>query len=183
MKGIIFVELLKMAEDLLGEDRVDAVIAEARLASGGAYTSVGNYPCAELTTLVQDFSASSGVTQSELQRVFGHWMMGVFVTHYPEFFASNPDALSMLESIEAEIHVEVRKLYPDSELPSFDARRTAPDRLELDYASPRPLAPFCHGLIEGCLSHFGSSADITAQDRSDAEMTRRDFVIHVKAPS
>lgn len=182
MKGIVFVELLKMAEDLLGEDRVDAVIAQADLPSGGVYTTVGNYPCAELTALVQGFSATSGVAPGELQRVFGHWMMGVFAQHYPDFFAANPDALSMLESIESEIHVEVHKLYPDSELPRFDARRTAPDRLELDYASPRPLAPFCHGLIEGCLAHYGTTAEITAQDRSDETHSRRDFVIRVTAP-
>jgi len=183
VKGIVFVELLKMAEDLLGEDRVDAVIAEAALPSGGAYTSVGNYPCAELTTLVQGFSATSGVDQAELQRVFGHWMMKVFAVNYPDFFRTNPDALSMLQSIESEIHVEVMKLYPDSELPRFDARRTSPDRLELDYSSPRPLAPFCHGLIEGCLAHYGMTADITAEDRSDAELTRRDFVIQISDPA
>lgn len=183
MKGIVFVELLKMAEDLLGEDRVDAVIAETDLPSGGAYTSVGNYPCSELTALVQGFSATSGVPPGDLQRVFGHWMMKVFATHYPDFFANNPDALSMLESIESEIHVEVHKLYPDSELPRFAARRTAADRLELDYSSPRPLAPFCHGLIEGCLAHYGSTAEITAQDRSDNRLTRRDFVIRLSDPS
>ena len=183
MKGIVFVELLKMAEDLLGEDRVDAAIAEAGLPSGGAYTTVGNYPCAELTALVQRFSASSGVDPAELQRVFGHWMMKVFAIHYPDFFRANPDALSMLQSIESEIHVEVQKLYPESELPRFDARRTAPDRLELDYSSPRPLAPFCHGLIEGCLAHYGTKADIQAQDRSDADLTRRDFIIQVSGPA
>lgn len=182
MKGIIFVELLKMAEDLLGEDRVDAAIEGAALPSGGAYTSVGNYPCAELTALVQGFSAESGLPPAELQRVFGHWMMRAFATHYPEFFRTNPDALGMLQSIEAEIHVEVRKLYPDSELPRFDARRTAPDRLELDYTSPRPLAPFCHGLIEGCLAHYGTTADIQSVDRSDPDLTRRDFVIQLSDP-
>ncbi len=183
MKGIVFVELLKMAEDLLGEDRVDAVIDAADLPSRGAYTSVGNYPCAELTTLVQGFSATSGVDADELQRVFGHWMMKVFATHYPDFFRTNPDALSMLESIESEIHVEVIKLYPESELPRFDVRRTAPDRLEMDYSSPRPLAPFCHGLIEGCLAHYDTTAQITAADRSDADLTRRDFVIQVADPA
>lgn len=179
MKGIVFVELLKMAEDLLGEDKVDEVISQTQLPSGGVYTSVGNYPCAELTALVQGFSTTSGVAEGELQRVFGHWMMKVFAVHYPDFFQSTPDALSMLSTIESEIHVEVRKLYPDSELPRFDARRTAPDRLELDYSSPRPLAPFCHGLIEGCLAHYDTTAEITATDRSDPSLTRADFVITV----
>lgn len=183
MKGIVFVELLKMAEDMLGEACVDAVLDETPLASGGAYSAVGNYPCAELMALIAGFSKVTDLPEDALQRIFGHWMLEVFARHYPDFFKANPDALSMLESIESEIHVEVRKLYPDSELPRFDARRTGPGALELIYTSPRPLAPFCHGLIEGCVSHYGSTAEITAQDRSDAIRTRADFMIRVRDPS
>ena len=183
MKGIVFVELLKMAEDMLGEACVDAVLDDTPLDSGGAYSAVGNYPCAELTALVAGFSKVTGLPAHELQRIFGHWMLEVFARHYPDFFKANPDALSMLESIETEIHVEVRKLYPESELPRFDARRIGPAALELIYTSPRPLAPFCQGLIEGCLSHYGSSAEIASQDRSDATRTRADFMIRVHAAS
>jgi hypothetical protein len=39
---MVFVELLKMAEESFGEELVDAVIDAADLPSGGAYTSVGN---------------------------------------------------------------------------------------------------------------------------------------------
>lgn len=183
MKGIVFVELLKMAEDMLGEACVDAVLDNTPLESGGAYSAVGNYPCAELTALIAGFSKVTDLPGHELQRIFGHWMMDVFARHYPDFFKANPDALSMLESIETEIHVEVRKLYPESELPGFDARRIAPDQLELIYTSPRPLAPFCHGLIEGCLSHYGTKAEVTSQDRSDTTQTRADFVITVTDPA
>ena len=183
MKGIVFVELLKMAEDMLGEETVDAVLDATSLDSGGAYSAVGNYPCSELTALIAGFSKITAVPDHELQRLFGHWMMEVFARHYPAFFEATPDALSMLESIETEIHVEVRKLYPESELPRFDARRVAPDRLELDYTSPRPLAPFCHGLIEGCLTHYDTQGQITSRDRSDAALTRADFVIQLTDPT
>lgn len=61
MKGVIFVELLAMAEDAFGEDAVDRVIDDTALPSGGAYTAVGNYPCEELIALVRGFSAHSGI--------------------------------------------------------------------------------------------------------------------------
>lgn len=183
MKGIVFVELLKMAEDMLGEDRVDAVLDATPLASGGAYSTVGHYPCAELMALIQGFSRVTGLPDDDLQRLFGHWMLRVFATHYPDFIDANHDALSMLEAIEPEIHAEVRKLYPESELPRFDTRRLSPDRLEMEYTSPRPLAPFCHGLIEGCLAHFGTAGDITVRDRSDKTLTRADFVIQIRGAS
>ncbi len=166
MKGIIFVELLAMAEDTFGEAVVDDVIEKADLPSGGAFTSVGTYPCEELMALIKGFSVHSGIPGPELQRLFGHWMMQSFDRHYPQFFQGRGGSLDMLEAIEGEIHVEVRKLYPDADLPSFDTTRHGPGVLDLTYRSPRPLADFCHGLIEACAERFGDSAHITRTDQS-----------------
>jgi len=179
MKGVVFVELLSMAEDMLGEAVVDSVIDAADLASGGAYTTVGNYPCDELMVLIAGFSRTTSVPAAELQRLFGNWMMRSFETHYPGFFNSQATALGMLESIENEVHVEVRKLYPDAELPNFHTRREAEGQLTMTYVSPRSLSSFCHGLIEGCLAHFATEATIEASDRSVPGTTRTDFRITV----
>lgn len=177
MKGVIFVELLAMAEDAFGEDVVDRIIDSAALPSRGAYTSVGNYDCEELLELVRGFSAYSGVSQAELQRLFGHWMMRSFGRHYPEFFVGKSGSIEMLEAIEDEIHVEVRKLYPEAELPAFDTVREGKDVLELTYSSPRPLADFCGGLIEGCVARFGETADIERSNRDADGLTIATFRI------
>jgi len=177
MKGIVFVELLEMAEDAFGEDVVDSIIETADLASGGSYTSVGNYPCEELMTLVRAFSLHSGIPAEELQRKFGHWMMDVFRRHYPGFFENQPDSFSMLESIEDDIHVEVRKLYPDADLPTFETSRPEPGSLNMTYKSPRPLAEFCHGLIEASFGKFGETASIERADRNEDGLTVADFRI------
>jgi hypothetical protein len=50
--------------------------------------------------------------------------------------------------------VEVRKLYPDAELPQFEVRRFGADCLEMIYRSTRPFADLAAGLIAGCVSHF-----------------------------
>lgn len=166
MKGVVLVELLEMAESLLGEEVVDEVLAELPLSTGGAYVSVGRYPCSELMALVQAFSARSGIAADALQKRFGEWMHGHFVAGYPNFYAGKPDALAMLEAIEGEVHAEVLKLYPDAELPRFDSARSADGRgLTLTYRSPRPLGDFCHGLVEACIAHFGDKAAVTRTDR------------------
>lgn len=166
MKGIVFVELLAMAENAFGEDVVDRVIDAADLPSGGAYTSVGNYPCAELMTLVRGFSDHSGIPRADLQRLFGNWMMDSFERNYPRFFDGRDTSLDVLAAIEDEIHVEVRKLYPDAMLPQIDTARPDPVTLDLTYRSPRPLADFCHGLIEGCVRCYGETAEITRTDHA-----------------
>lgn len=161
MKGTIFVELIKMAETAFGEETVDMVLDKADLENGGAFTAVGNYPCAELVKIVVAFSEHSGLSAELLQIKFGHWMLEHFVVAYPQFFADKTNAFAMLESIEAEIHVEVRKLYPEAELPTFATERTAPNQLKMTYESPRPLSAFCQGMIEACLEHFDQSGSIS----------------------
>ncbi|MBT0958488.1 heme NO-binding domain-containing protein [Alphaproteobacteria bacterium KMM 3653] len=160
MKGVVFVELLSMAETLIGEDAVDDVLDATELASGGAYSAVGNYPCSELMALVGAFSAHTGHSVAFLQTTFGKWIFDKFAESYTVFFEGKTDAFTMLESIEGEVHVEVRKLYPEVELPRFETNRVDANTLEMVYASERPLVDFCQGMIEACLIHFGQEAVI-----------------------
>lgn len=177
MKGVVFVELLEMADKAVGEEAVDRVIARCPLSSGGAYTAVGTYPAEELGHLVTAFSEAAGAPPEALQRSFGHWMLTRFAETYPAFFQAQPDAFTMLESVEGEVHTEVRKLYPDAELPKFETERLACGALRMTYISPRRLADFCHGLIEACLAHYGEKADIQRTDRSSGVLGIVDFVI------
>lgn len=177
MKGMVFVELLAMADEILGEGAVDDIIDSIDLPSNGAYTWVGNYSCSELVTLVTAFSQKSKVPPEDLQKLFGAWMFKKFAESYPYFFEDKVDSFSMLEAIESEIHVEVRKLYSDAELPRFVTKRLSRDRLHLVYTSPRPLVHFCHGLIEACLKHFDQAATIELRDNSSREAARAEFTI------
>jgi len=177
MKGIVFVELLRMAESVIGEAAVDDILDSLDLTSGGAYTSVGNYPCDELMVLVRAFSSHTGTPEADLQQLFGRWMHTQFVTHYPGFFEGKRDALVMLGAIEDEVHVEVRKLYPDAELPSFSTEHLGPDGLRMTYRSPRPLSDFCHGLVAACVDHFGRPADIARRDLDGQAATVSEFTI------
>ena len=166
LKGLVFVELLKMVDAAFGEDKVDEVLDSVVLPSGGSYTAVGYYECAELVTLVDAFSRLSGISKPDLERQFGHWLMGAFKTGYPEVFEKYVTAFDMLEAIENDIHVEVRKLYPDAELPSFNAIKNADATLDLEYTSKRPLAHFCYGLVEACFTKYGETAEINMNDCS-----------------
>jgi len=160
MKGTIFVELVNMAENAFGEEVVDDVLSKADLDNDGAFTAVGNYPCSELVKIVVAFSEHSGIPAEKLQRMFGHWMMDHFVENYGEFFTGKEDSFSLLEAVDGEIHVEVKKLYPDAELPVFDTERLGEDQLKLIYSSPRPLVEFCHGMVEACLERYDQKAEI-----------------------
>ncbi len=176
MKGIVFVELIKMAESAMGESAVDDVLDRLELDSDGAFSTVGNYPCRELLALVDAFGAHLDAPVDALQKQFGLWMFQRFVEGYPIFFKDKTDGFDMLASIEDEVHVEVRKLYPEVELPTFSTQRLAQNTFQMIYSSERPLEYFCLGLIEGCMAHFEHVSTIEmkrvdAVDRYVAEFT------------
>lgn len=177
MKGVVFVELLAMADSTAGEAAVDQVMSRCPLASKGAYTRVGTYPSAELKQIINGLSEATGTSVDVLQHQFGRWMLARYFETYPAFFKRQPDAYTMLESIESEVHAEVRKLYPDAELPTFETERVGDDILRMTYRSPRRLVAFCKGLIEACIDHFGESATVSCTDRSTANMGIADFVV------
>lgn len=181
MKGVVFVELLNMAESIAGEEAVDAILDECHLENGGAFTAVGNYPCSELMIIVQAFSEKLDAPVSELQNKFGRWMFMRFAEGYPAFFVGKDDAFTMLESIEDEVHVEVRKLYPEVELPTFATERLDETTLKMVYCSERPLIDFCQGMIEACIEHFKTPAQIHKTDHSSEAEFKADFKISLAA--
>lgn len=178
MKGMVFVELFRMAETVMSEDDLDNIIDHIDLSTDGAYTSVGNYPCSELIKLVVAIGDQLNIPVTALQSKFGHWMFSRFVDGYPEFFEGKQNAFEMLEAIENEVHVEVLKLYPDAELPTFSTQRFSDGAgLKMTYSSDRPLNHFCLGLIEGCVEHFDRPAEIKMRDCSEDGRCRAEFMI------
>jgi hypothetical protein len=167
MKGIVFTEFLEMVETTISADMADDVIEAARLPSGGAYTSVGTYDHKEMVSMVGALSDLSGQPVPDLLHTFGHHLFTRFVVLYPVFFEDTDNALDFLARIEDVIHEEVLKLYPDAELPRFEARWETPMRLNLVYRSPRHMGDLAHGLIEGCVAHFGQPVSVQRQSLPD----------------
>jgi len=158
MKGVVFTEFLELVEQRHSLDMVDALLDDVKPASGGAYTSVGTYPHAEMAGLVTALAQRTGASAAGILREFGLYLFQRFVVAYPMFFEGIDDALDFLAGIEDVIHAEVLKLYPDAELPRLPVVEYTSSHLHLRYESTRHLEDLAEGLIEGCLVHFGTNA-------------------------
>ncbi len=175
MKGVVFTEFLKMVEEAHGLDMVDTIIEKSDLPSGGAYTAVGTYDHTEAVALVSSLSTETGASVGGLLKAFGEYLFNTLAGAYPQFVEGSANELDFLEKVESYIHVEVRKLYPDAELPSFECSRpNSPDELHMVYQSSRHFEDLCEGLIIGSLKHFKSSATI---QRTKLENGRELFII------
>jgi len=166
MKGVVFTEFLEMVESRFSPEVADRIIESSNLPSGGAYTSVGTYDHAELFQLVTKLSEETKQPVPVLVRDFGKHLFTIFHLKYANFFKGVPDTFQFLKNIESYIHVEVKKLYTDAELPRFEFRQLDADRLELTYRSTRPLADLAEGLVLGCIAHFKEKIDLQRENIS-----------------
>jgi hypothetical protein len=164
MKGVVFTEFMELVESRMGLDMLDRIITEAQLPNDGAYTSVGTYDHAELVRLVVALSSATGLAIPALVHMFGQHLFQRFSVGYAALFADAANAYDFLSRIDDVIHVEVRKLYPDAELPKLACERPAPGELVLLYSSPRGFADLAAGLIDGCIAHFREAITVTRTD-------------------
>ncbi|MBI3839001.1 MAG: heme NO-binding domain-containing protein [Planctomycetia bacterium] len=168
MKGIVYTEFLEMVESNFSLDLVEQIIDCSDLPSGAIYTTVGTYDYHELLQLVAQMSEATNIAVPDLVRAFGQHLFARFVILFPDFFAEVSSAFEFLQNVDKYIHVEVRKLYPDAELPHFETRLLSRDTLEMIYRSERPFADLAEGLIRGCVAHFGGAMTV---DRATVDPT------------
>ena len=168
MKGIVFNDFLEMVEEDFDVVQLDRVIQAVDPPSEGVYTSVGNYDFNELLGLIVATNEVTGVAVPELLYAFGHHLFQTLSKRFPELMAPMPGAFDLFLGIEDIIHAEVRKLYPDAELPRFECALVTPNRMTMLYESPRRLAVLAHGLIDAGAKHFEEDISVTAENLSDS---------------
>lgn len=176
MKGIIFTEFVDMVEQHFGYEVVDQIIETSDLNSGGSYTAVGTYDHSEIVQLVRQLHLKTQIPLNELMRTFGSHLHKTFTAGYHHFFEAYSSSREFLESVDKYIHREVRKLYPDAELPKFETSRPDDNTLEMTYISERKMSQLALGLIEESIAYYNERAEIKMESL-DEEGQRVRFVI------
>lgn len=164
MKGIVFCEFISMVEESFSYEMADKIISSSELATGGAYTAIGTYDHREIVQLVTRLSEETGTPAPDLIRAFGEHLCKRFAALYPAFFAECSSTFAFLSGVDGKIHVEVRKLYPDAQLPEFAPAFPEPGCMLFTYRSERPFADLAEGLILGCIAHYGENIALTRDD-------------------
>ncbi len=160
MKGIIFSEFLEMVDDKFSIEMSERLIDEVKPASGGAYTTVGTYNAQEIVDMVLKLSEITSIPVPDLLETFGRHLLGRFVLLFPQFFEGVTSAFEFLPMVENYVHLEVKKLYSDAELPSFKCESSRPGRLEMTYHSGTNLPDLAEGLILGVADHFNERVEV-----------------------
>ncbi|WP_158600908.1 heme NO-binding domain-containing protein [Teichococcus wenyumeiae] len=168
MKGRVFTEFFAHVEACHGADMVDDIIEAARLPHHGAYTSTGSYPFQEMVSLVTALTEATGQPLPVVLEAFGTHCFESWVGYAPQYFATSRSLFDVLEGIDQFHETEVRKLYPDAELPSFVPERRDGRTLVLGYRSCKPLAPLALGVIRGAAAHLSQPVALRCEPAEDA---------------
>jgi hypothetical protein len=154
MLGIVFTSLIDMLEEKISPEFADDVIMEAELENDGAYTAVGYYPFEEMQRLVGVLVERTGKSANELLYDFGFYLFGKLGAVHGDVLANTNSMLDMLEHLDGDIHVQVKKLYPDADLPRFKVLSRTDTSMRLQYYSERELYPLAEGLMDAAAAYY-----------------------------
>lgn len=147
MKGFIFTEFLELVEEKFGLAMVDKIIQQSDLKSAGIYTSIGTYEFGEMLQLLTHLSENTEIEIDDLLLVYSEHLFVVLTKTYPDLIKSFTNPMDLLSSIENHIHVEVLKIYPDAQLPTFILEKRTEDKIIMLYKSDRALYTLGKGLM------------------------------------
>lgn len=161
MKGMIFTELVEFVEEKFGFEVVDEMLESSLLPVKGAYTQAANYSFEELMAILSKLSQITSVTVDDLIATYARHLFGRISGLFPFIFAKFSSSLPFIAQVDTFIHPEVKKLYPDAELPRFQMISLDEKELIIDYYSSKPLASMAVGLMNGAADYFKEKIEIS----------------------
>ncbi len=158
MKGVVFTEYMEFIEEQFGFDVVDEMIEKAGV--DGSYTQAGNYEFKELFSMVQALSTIVDKPLGFLVEAFAKNLFPKLVTIYPKPVQKYDNTFDFIAHVDDVVHPEVKKLYPDTELPEFELVSRTDNELITIYSSTKPLMDLARGLMIGCATYYKENLDI-----------------------
>ena len=140
--------------DTYGEDAYDLVLEKAKLQTNDPFVGPGTYPDEDILEIVRVGCEELNIEVDDFLFKFGVYSFPQLAQRHPVFLENYSHPKDFLKTVEGVIHVEVRKLYDDTYLPTFRYTDPNEDELIITYYSKRKLYGFMSGLIEGVSNHF-----------------------------
>lgn len=161
MKGIVYTELLEFVEQQMGLQMVDELCQLKELSSKGVYTAVGSYPDKDIYLMLQHLTKQSGIAIPDLLRAFGKHLFTSLSQSYSGLIKGYTNSFSLVEDLDKFIHPNVKKLYPDAQLPGFKTLEKSERHMKVLYESNRGMHDLAMGLLEQCSEHFNEAIAIS----------------------
>ncbi|MCH9683126.1 MAG: heme NO-binding domain-containing protein [Deltaproteobacteria bacterium] len=157
MKGVVFNIFEEFVRDSFGAQTYEALLDAAGVPPTEPFVGPSTYPDETMTTLVVTASKMLNTEIPVLLRKFGAALFYGLHAKAPGFAEAHHDARSFLLCVEGVVHMEVRKLYPDAYVPTFEYTTPSEDTLGITYRSKRRMCHLMEGLLDGMADYFGTT--------------------------
>lgn len=157
MKGMIFNLFEKFVSENFGQEAYEDIQKNAKLITKEPFVGPGKYPDEDFMELVRVACEKFKINPFDAQKTLGEYCFPELVKLTPHLAGQYKNTRDFLIAVDRIIHVEVKKLYPDSELPEFDYENSQKDTLLIKYTSKKKLCFFMEGLIHGCAKYFSET--------------------------
>lgn len=179
MKGFIFTNFIDFIETSQGLEMVDEMITSCDLPSQGIYSSFNNYDFDKLVCLLTYVSKKTAVDPEILLEQFGVFVFPYLIGKHSYIIEHFDNAIDLIAGIENHIHIEVKKLYNDADLPTFRVVEKTTKKLTMVYNSSKGLTYFAIGLIKETLNHFKVDGSVAIDKSFDLKMgVKFDIELH-----
>lgn len=159
--GFLFTDLMNMLENRYGIVRTQKIVDDARLENKGAFTAVGYYKRSDLERMLRSMIAELGGTEKEWLYELGMYMAESHIRRNPELYVEVRSVYDFLLRVNSIAQARVSMLYPNVELPTYEARIIGDNTLELLYSSPNRLGDLTVGWVSGKARQFGEKIEIS----------------------
>ena len=180
MKGTIFKHLEAYIVEVGGYESLELILEQVELESTRPFVGPLFYPDSDLLSIFgaacQHFSLEPGATLQS----FGEFLFHRLAADSPHFLRGVDTVVEMLHQVDGVIHVEVKKLSPESYLPRLRCETLGEGKVLMTYQSDRKLCQLFVGLARGAAQHFRQTmreTELACMHRQDEEC-RFEFEFH-----
>jgi hypothetical protein len=174
MKGMFFTTFMELVEEEYGLKTAELVALRGKSLSKGLYATAGNYDFHELARMMKALCESQNLAEREFLNTYAHKLMNMFVMKYIGFFAGKK-LFTFLNSLEEQVHGEVRHSYPESELPRFIVHQEGDRELVMEYRSEKPFADLAECLLIAAIEHFKEKVEMDIVTNLERPLNCRTF--------
>lgn len=160
MQGSIYTAFSDMIIEKMGMEQWNELLEKTNPPSKGVYTSGQQYDDSELINMVVVVSEKTGIAVEKLVEAFGQFLFDSLYQSSPTDLSNIDNLRDFLLAIDKVIHLEVKRIHPNSHLPKFEYEDGDNGELIMYYSSKRKLCHASIGLIFGAAKKFDEAIEI-----------------------
>lgn len=160
MKGMIF----NIFEDFICEnwsvELYEEIFSRCPLKTKEPFVGPKTYPDVDFIAILKKTCEILEVDVEEGLRAFGKFAFIKLQQKYPYLINDEAGARNFLLTLDSVIHAEIKKIYPEAELPGFSYQDLSESQLIMIYKSKKQLCSLVEGLLEGVADYFDTEIKV-----------------------